>query len=288
MSEPQTGIGAKPAVEAVGEIPEIGIGMLGYAFMGKAHSNAFRKLAYMAWPPPLLPRLVAIAGRDEQAVSAAARRYGYERWTTDWRDIVADPAIGLFDNGRPERAPRRADDRRGRGGQARPLREAARARRRRELRHLAAGGGDRRQAPLRVQLPLRPGGAARARDDRGRRARRDQALPRPLPAGLGRRPDARHVALRRRRGRLRGARRPRRPRDRPRPLPRRRDHLRVGARPHLPAGTGGRRRGRGGCRVRERRRRHDRGDAASRSAAATRSSGRSTARRARSPSTWSG
>ena len=31
----------------------------------------------------------------------AARRYGYERWTTDWRDIVADPAIGLFDNGGP-------------------------------------------------------------------------------------------------------------------------------------------------------------------------------------------
>ena len=59
MSESQTGIGAKPAVEAVGEIPEIGIGMLGYAFMGKAHSNAFKKLSYMAWPPPLQPRLVA-------------------------------------------------------------------------------------------------------------------------------------------------------------------------------------------------------------------------------------
>ena len=44
---------------------EIGVGMLGYAFMGKAHSNGFRKIAYMAWPPPLLPRLVAIAGRDD-------------------------------------------------------------------------------------------------------------------------------------------------------------------------------------------------------------------------------
>ena len=55
----------------------------------------------MTWPPPLLPRLVAIAGRDEEAVAGAARRYGYERWTTDWRDIVADPSIGLFDNGGP-------------------------------------------------------------------------------------------------------------------------------------------------------------------------------------------
>src|SRR5436190_1343141 len=75
--------------------------MLGYAFMGKAHSNAFHKIGYMTWPPPLRPRLVAIAGRDEEAVAAAAHRYGYERWTTDWRDIVSDPSIGLFDNGGP-------------------------------------------------------------------------------------------------------------------------------------------------------------------------------------------
>ncbi len=94
-------LGASSRDFAAGEIPSIGVGMLGYAFMGKAHSNAFRKIAYMTWPPPLVPRLVAIAGRNEEAVSAAARRYGYERWTTDWHDIVSDPAIGLFDNGGP-------------------------------------------------------------------------------------------------------------------------------------------------------------------------------------------
>src|SRR5204863_7747347 len=80
---------------------EIGVGMLGYAFMGKAHSNAFRKVEYMALPPPLVPRLVAIAGRNQEAVAEAARRYGYERWTTDWHDIVTDERIGLFDNGGP-------------------------------------------------------------------------------------------------------------------------------------------------------------------------------------------
>src|SRR6478736_9459868 len=80
---------------------EIGVGMLGYAFMGKAHSNAFRKVEYLAWPPPLVPRLVAIAGRNEKAVAEAAQRYGYERWTTDWHDIVTDESIGLFDNGGP-------------------------------------------------------------------------------------------------------------------------------------------------------------------------------------------
>jgi predicted dehydrogenase len=84
-----------------GAVPEIGIGMLGYAFMGKAHSNAFRKLAYMVWPPPLVPRLELIAGRDEQAVQEAAQRYGYARWTNDWREIVEDDTVGLFDNGGP-------------------------------------------------------------------------------------------------------------------------------------------------------------------------------------------
>ncbi|MBA2460973.1 MAG: Gfo/Idh/MocA family oxidoreductase, partial [Actinobacteria bacterium] len=90
-----------PDSHDVGEIAEIGIGMLGYAFMGKAHSNAFRTIPYMTWPPPLVPKLVTIAGRNEEAVASAARRYGYERWTSDWHDIVTDPAIGLFDNGGP-------------------------------------------------------------------------------------------------------------------------------------------------------------------------------------------
>ena len=97
----ETGFSTMGRAESAGTIPEIGVGMLGYAFMGKAHSNGFRTLAYMAWPPPLLPRLVAIAGRDETAVTEAARRYGFERAVTDWRDLVADPEIGLFDNGGP-------------------------------------------------------------------------------------------------------------------------------------------------------------------------------------------
>jgi len=87
--------------EGDGKSREIGVGMLGYAFMGKAHSSAFLNVPHIAWPPPLRPRLVALAGRDEAAVAEAAERYGYERWTTDWRDIVSDPSIGLFDNGGP-------------------------------------------------------------------------------------------------------------------------------------------------------------------------------------------
>jgi len=101
MSDRATKIGEVGAVERVGELPEIGVGMLGYAFMGKAHSNAFRKIPYMTWPPPLVPRLVGIAGRNEAAVGEAAERYGYEYATTDWRTLVDDHEIGLFDNGGP-------------------------------------------------------------------------------------------------------------------------------------------------------------------------------------------
>jgi predicted dehydrogenase len=83
------------------EVKPIGIGMLGYAFMGKAHSNAYKTLAYMTWPPPLMPQLVAIAGRNEEAVSEAARRYGFAEHVTDWKALVADDRIQLFDNAGP-------------------------------------------------------------------------------------------------------------------------------------------------------------------------------------------
>jgi hypothetical protein len=80
---------------------DIGVGLLGYAFMGKAHINAYKKLAYMVYRPPAQPRLVAITGRQEEAVSEAAQRYGFSTYYTDWRRLVADPAVELFDNGGP-------------------------------------------------------------------------------------------------------------------------------------------------------------------------------------------
>jgi hypothetical protein len=49
-------------------VTDIGVALLGYAFMGKAHINAHKKLAYMVYPPPAQPRLLAITGRQEEAV----------------------------------------------------------------------------------------------------------------------------------------------------------------------------------------------------------------------------
>lgn len=95
------GFTSMAAAAAEGQAPEIGVGMLGYAFMGKAHSNAFKKIPYMMYPPPAIPKLVAICGRNEEATRAAAVRFGYERYYTDWRALVEDEAVQLFDNGGP-------------------------------------------------------------------------------------------------------------------------------------------------------------------------------------------
>jgi predicted dehydrogenase len=101
MSTPEVGFVTMGKARGGGEIKPIGIGMLGYAFMGKAHSNAYRTLAYMTWPPPLMPQLVAIAGRNEDAVAEAAERYGFAGYVTDWQALVSDDRIGLFDNAGP-------------------------------------------------------------------------------------------------------------------------------------------------------------------------------------------
>ena len=98
------GFTSMAAAAAEGQAPEIGVGMLGYAFMGKAHSNAFKKIPYMMYPPPAIPKLVAICGRNEEATRAAAARFGYERYYTDWRALVEDEAVQLFDNGGPNDA----------------------------------------------------------------------------------------------------------------------------------------------------------------------------------------
>jgi predicted dehydrogenase len=103
MSE-EVGFTSMAAAKSAGAVPEIGVGMLGYAFMGKAHTNAFKKIPYMMYPPPAVPRLVAICGRTEAATAEAARRYGYEQAYTDWRKMLENDKVQLFDNGGPNDA----------------------------------------------------------------------------------------------------------------------------------------------------------------------------------------
>jgi predicted dehydrogenase len=82
--------------------PSVGIGMLGYGFMGRAHSNALRQIPSTFWPGGCRPELVGISGRTESSVREAATRYGFAGYTTDWADLVADERIDVFDNVGPD------------------------------------------------------------------------------------------------------------------------------------------------------------------------------------------
>ena len=78
--------------------PELGVGMLGYGFMGKVHSSAYSRIPHVYWPPAAVPRLVAICGRTTATVADVARRYGFAGYYTDWRAMLADERIQIFDN----------------------------------------------------------------------------------------------------------------------------------------------------------------------------------------------
>ena len=78
----------------------VNIGMIGYGFMGKAHSNAWAK-AHRIFDLPARARLRAIAAVDPTALEPFAAKWGWETWTTRWQDLVDDPEVDLIDIGSP-------------------------------------------------------------------------------------------------------------------------------------------------------------------------------------------
>ena len=70
--------------------PCIGIGVIGYGFMGKVHSNAYVKIPY------------TMCGRNEKGVIDTARRFGYQHVCTDWRELIEDPSVQIVDNCTPD------------------------------------------------------------------------------------------------------------------------------------------------------------------------------------------
>ena len=76
--------------------PPLRGGMIGYAFMGVAHSHAWRT-APRFFDLPLTPELTVLAGRDPHAVSAAADRLGWASTETDWRRVIERDDVDLVD-----------------------------------------------------------------------------------------------------------------------------------------------------------------------------------------------
>lgn len=79
---------------------EIRVGLVGYKFMGKAHSHAYKDLI-MFFEPKAIPVMRAICGRNEEAVRQVAQKYGWESYETSWERMVERDDIDLIDISSP-------------------------------------------------------------------------------------------------------------------------------------------------------------------------------------------
>src|SRR6185436_4312327 len=75
---------------------KLNIGLIGYGFMGRTHSNAFRKVGNF-FDLKYQPVLKAVCARNEEKVKAFAHQWGYESHETDWRKLIARADIDLID-----------------------------------------------------------------------------------------------------------------------------------------------------------------------------------------------
>src|SRR4051794_11811375 len=79
----------------------IGVGLVGYKFMGKSHSNAYRQVSSFFPDLALRPDMKALCGRDAAGVAQAAEQLGWQGYETDWRKLIARDDIGLIDVSTP-------------------------------------------------------------------------------------------------------------------------------------------------------------------------------------------
>ena len=75
---------------------ELNVGMIGYGFMAKTHSNAFANVGHF-FDVPYAPVLKTVCARNAEKAGTFAAKWGYAKVETDWRKVVADPAIDLID-----------------------------------------------------------------------------------------------------------------------------------------------------------------------------------------------
>jgi len=78
----------------------INVGLIGYKFMGKAHSHAYKDVA-MFFEPKAKPVRKAICGRDEAGIKEAAEKFGWESYETSWEKLVQREDIDLIDISAP-------------------------------------------------------------------------------------------------------------------------------------------------------------------------------------------
>ncbi|TDC57800.1 Gfo/Idh/MocA family oxidoreductase [Actinomadura sp. KC345] len=74
----------------------VGVGMVGHAFMGRAHSQAWRSVGPF-FGPPLTPVMTALAGRSAERAGAAAASLGWASVETDWKELLRRDDVQLVD-----------------------------------------------------------------------------------------------------------------------------------------------------------------------------------------------
>src|SRR5277367_6315248 len=74
----------------------LNVGMIGYKFMGKTHSNAWRQVDKF-FPVSAKPVLHTVCGRNKKGVTAAAKQLGWNKVSTSWQDVIANPEIDVLD-----------------------------------------------------------------------------------------------------------------------------------------------------------------------------------------------
>ena len=79
---------------------KLNIGMVGYGFMGRTHSNAFGKVSNF-FDVPYQPVLKTICARNGERAKAFAEKWGFESHETDWRKLVDSKSIDLIDIASP-------------------------------------------------------------------------------------------------------------------------------------------------------------------------------------------
>lgn len=79
----------------------LNVGLIGAGFMGKAHSLAYAGMPMFFWPAPAMPVRKIVADFDGKRAKEATDRFGFERYTTDWKDIIKDKDIDIVDISTP-------------------------------------------------------------------------------------------------------------------------------------------------------------------------------------------
>jgi len=78
-----------------------GIGVIGMGWMGETHSRAYRQIADRFRDSGIQPRLVVCSDSIEQRASEAKERFGFEQCTTDWHEVMSNPAVEVVNIATP-------------------------------------------------------------------------------------------------------------------------------------------------------------------------------------------